>query len=409
MLFYLNIAKHWLKFIKIIFKKISIFNLLDIMGIKNLFKLIKNESKDSIKSIDFKNIHMRRVAIDTSIVLYQYVVAIRSRGADLETTDGRKTSHIYGILSKAIGLIEKGVLPIFVFDGKPPELKKNVLDSRKKKRELAKQSLEVIDDEKEKIKLLKRLVVISGKHMEECKEVLKLIGLPVIQASEEADSQCAYLSSKNLVYGVASEDMDLLTFGTKKLIRNFSVSKRKQMIEISLDKILEDFEMTMDQFIDLCILLGCDYTGTIKGIGAKKAFAFLKKYNSIEGIIKYIQENNLKRYQIPESFDYKSARKYFKKCVACKIERKDLQWKKPELDKLKKVLKFYEFSDKKIDKQCKRISNYFTLYNKRRDKIIEQKAGKKMLSKLYKIKDSNKLSSKSLSKSSFKLGIIREV
>ena len=75
----------------------------------------------------------------------------------------------------------------------------------------------------------------------------------------------------------------------------------------------------------------------------------------------------------------------------------------------KKVLKFYEFSDKKIDKQCKRISNYFTLYNKRRDKIIEQKAGKKMLSKLYKIKDSNKLSSKSLSKSSFKLGIIREV
>ena len=166
------------------------------MGIKNLFKIIKTESKDSIKRIDFKNIHMRRIAIDTSIVLYQYVVAIRSRGADLETKDGRKTSHIYGILSKAIGLLEKGVLPIFVFDGKPPEIKRGTLDSRKEKRELARNQIEKIEDEAEKIKLLKRSVVVSGKEMNECKEILRSIGLPVIEADEEADSQCAYLSKK---------------------------------------------------------------------------------------------------------------------------------------------------------------------------------------------------------------------
>lgn len=375
------------------------------MGIKNLFKIIKSESKDSIKKIDFKNIHMRRIAIDTSIVLYQYVVAIRSRGADLETKDGRKTSHIYGILSKAIGLVEKGVLPIFVFDGKPPELKRETLDSRKQKRELAKKDAEEIEDEAERIKLLKRSVVVSGKEMNECKEVLRSLGLPVIEAEEEADSQCAYLSKKKLVYGVASEDMDLLTFGTKKLLRNFSISKTKQIIEITLEKILEDFEMSMDQFIDLCILLGCDYSSTIRGIGTKKAFNFIKKYKSIEGILGFIKESKTKKYVVPDDFNYKAARKYFKSCVSCKVEKKDLQWEEPNLNKLKELLESYEFSEKKIEKQSKRISNYYKLYNKRRTKIIEQKAGKRMMSKLYKIKDKNNSSDNN----SFKIGLVREV
>ena len=153
---------------------------------------------------------------------------------------------------------------------------------------------------------------------------------------------------KKLVYGVASEDMDLLTFGTKKLLRNFSISKSKQMIEISLEKILEDFKMSMDQFIDLCILLGCDYSSTIKGIGTKKAFNFIKKYKSIEGVISFINESKTKRYVIPEDFNYKAARKYFKSCISCKVERKDLQWEKIDLDKLKKLLESYEFSEKKI-------------------------------------------------------------
>jgi flap endonuclease-1 len=375
------------------------------MGIKNLFKLIKNESKDSIKKINFSNIHMKRIAIDTSIVLYQYVVAIRSRGADLETSNGKKTSHIYGILSKALGLVEKGILPIFVFDGKPPELKKNILDNRKKIRENAKKKIETIEDEEERIKLLKRSVVINKVQMNECKEILRSLGLPVVESPEEADSQCAFLSKKNLVYGVASEDMDLLTFGSKYLLRNFSISKKKEMIEISLEKILEGFEMSMDQFIDLCILLGCDYTPTIGGIGTKKAFSFIKKYKSIEGVIGYINNNNMKRYKIPEHFNYKEARKYFKLCVSCKVNKKELQWTEPNIDKLTELLKSYEFSEGKITKQCKRVTKYYKLYNKRRNKIMEQKAGKKMLSKLYKIKDKDKNSSNE----SFKVGLVREV
>ncbi len=263
----------------------------------------------------------------------------------------------------------------------------------------------VVDDEDEKIKLLKRSVVVNSTQMNECKEILRSIGLPVIEAEEEADSQCAYLSKKNLVYGIASEDMDLLTFGTKKLIRNFSISKNKQMLEISLDKILEDFEMTMDQFIDLCILLGCDYSSTIKGIGTKKAFSFIKKYKSIEGVISFINESKTKRYKVPENFRYKEAREYFKRCVSCNVERKELQWNNPDIEKFKELLESYEFSEKKISKQIKRVKNYNDLYNKRRKKILEQRAGKRMMSKLYKIKDENKSSKND----SFKIGLVRDL
>jgi len=118
-----------------------------------------------------------------------------------------------------------------------------------------------------------------------------------------------------------------------------------------------------------------------------------------------IKESKTKKYVVPDDFNYKAARKYFKSCVSCKVEKRDLQWEEPNLKKLKELLESYEFSEKKIENQSKRISNYYKLYIKRRTKIIEQKAGKRMMSKLYKIKDKNNSSDNN----SFKIGLVREV
>lgn len=46
--------------------------------------------------------------------------------------------------------------------------------------------------------------------------------------------------------------------------------------------------MTMGQFIDMCILLGCDYCDSIRGIGPKKAFEMITKHKSIENILKHL-------------------------------------------------------------------------------------------------------------------------
>lgn len=114
------------------------------------------------------------------------------------------------------------------------------------------------------------------------------------------------------VFGTATEDMDALTFGTKKLLRHMSASAARKLpiVEVDFKIVLEDFGMTMDQFIDMCILCGCDYTTTIRGIGPTRAMEYIKKYGSIEETLKHI---DLKKYPVPDDFLYKEAAELFRK------------------------------------------------------------------------------------------------
>ena len=80
--------------------------------------------------------------------------------------------------------------------------------------------------------------------------------------------------------------------------------------EIYLNKAIEGLEFSMDQFIDLCILLGCDYCDSIRGIGPKRAIELIRNHNSIDNILKVI---DAKKYTVPENWIYKSARELFKK------------------------------------------------------------------------------------------------
>lgn len=106
--------------------------------------------------------------------------------------------------------------------------------------------------------------------------------------------------------------MDTLTFGTPILLRHltFSEQRKEPISEIKLDKVLEGLQMTMDQFIDLCILLGCDYCDSIKGIGPKKAVDLIQEHKTIEKVLEKIDG---KKYVIPEDWPYKEARELFRK------------------------------------------------------------------------------------------------
>jgi len=113
--------------------------------------------------------------------------------------------------------------------------------------------------------------------IEDCKKMLRLAGVPVIEAPGEAEAQCAAMVKAGKAYATATEDMDALTFGiimnpkqalkflgTKYLLRGFN-NKKEPIIEISYEDMLQELEMTYDEFIDLCILCGCDYLETIDG------------------------------------------------------------------------------------------------------------------------------------------------
>ena len=84
--------------------------------------------------------------------------------------------------------------------------------------------------------------------MADAKKLIRLMGVPVIEAPGEAEAQCAEMVKQGMVFGTATEDMDALTFGSKYLIRGFN-SKKEPVTQVDLDAILEGFDMNMEEFI----------------------------------------------------------------------------------------------------------------------------------------------------------------
>jgi len=306
------------------------------MGILGLSKLVADVAAQAIKENEIKNYFGRKVAIDASMSLYQFLIAVRSEGAQLTNADGETTSHLMGTFYRTIRMVDNGIKPVYVFDGKPPQMKSGELEKRKEKRDEAQAALDKAKEEgnvEEVDKQSRRLVKVTKDHVEDCKTLLKHMGIPFVEAPCEAEAQCAELCKAGKVYGVGTEDMDALTFGTGVLLRHLTFSEARKMPikEFYLDKLLEGFEMDQEQFIDLCILLGCDYCEKIRGIGPKKAIELVKKFKNIETILENIDKT---KYPVPDNWMYSEARRLFKEPEVTPAADIELKWEKPNEEAL---------------------------------------------------------------------------
>lgn len=272
------------------------------MGVLGLSKLIADEVPTAVKETELKSYFGRRIAVDASMSLYQFLIAIRFSTQQLTNDAGDTTSHLTGFFYRTVKMLENGIKPVFVFDGKPPEMKLEILRGRREKAESAKDSLKKLDKDEEEIdpdaapltgkereaeevKLSKRTVRMTGHHVEGVKKLLSLMGVPTIDAPSEAESQCAQLAKEGLVYGVATEDVDVLAFGCPKMVRHMTNAAAERIKEIDLQTALNGLELSQEQLIDLSILLGCDYCPSIKGIGPKTGLQLLRSLGSIEKIL----------------------------------------------------------------------------------------------------------------------------
>jgi flap endonuclease-1 len=179
----------------------------------------------------------------------------------------------------------------YVFDGKAPDLKKRELDSRREMKEAAEKELKEAKeagDEEKVAKIVGRTVRVTKKQNEDVQRMLTMMGCPVVMAPAEAEAQCAELCKGGKVFAAATEDLDTLTFGTKKLIRNLFAPEaaKKPIFEVDLSLALQQLGMTMDQFIDFCILCGCDYCDSIKGLGPAGASTLILEHKNIEDGLK---------------------------------------------------------------------------------------------------------------------------
>ncbi|KAG0234010.1 Elongation of fatty acids protein 2 [Actinomortierella wolfii] len=329
------------------------------MGIHGLSKVIGDNAAGAIKEDDIKNYFGRKVAIDASMSIYQFMIAVRQQdGQLLQNESGETTSHLMGMFYRTLRMVDNGIKPVYVFDGKPPTLKSGELAKRTQRRKEAtakQEEAEEIGDTEAIDKFNRRTVKVTREHNEECKKLLKLMGIPYIDAPCEAEAQCAALAKAGLVYAAGSEDMDTLTFGSPILLRHLTFSEAKKMpiSEIHLGKALEGLGFTREQFIDLCILLGCDYCDSIKNIGPTRAVALIREHKNIETILENI---DMKRYPVPEDWPYKDARELFLNPEVLDPSTIEIKWEAPDVEGLVEFLvRDKGFNEERVRKGCERL------------------------------------------------------
>ncbi|MBI4406806.1 flap endonuclease-1, partial [Candidatus Micrarchaeota archaeon] len=238
----------------------------------------------------------KKLAIDAFNTLYQFLTIIRQQdGTPLMDSKGRITSHMSGLFYRTCNLLEKGIKPVFVFDGKPSDLKQRTLRERAAaKKEAQLQMLEAVkkgDVERAGL-LAQRTTRLTETEVRQSKELLDAMGIPWIQAPSEGEAQCAFLASQGLCHAAASQDYDTLLFGSPLLVRNLTIAGKRKMrgrlIEVKPEEIdlranLQRLGITREKLIWIGILNGTDFDEGIYGIGPKKALKLVQRNDSFSG------------------------------------------------------------------------------------------------------------------------------
>ncbi len=250
--------------------------------------------------IKFSDLKGRVVAIDAYNSLYQFLSIIRQPdGTPLMDSRGRVTSHLSGLLYRTSNYMAEGIKPVYVFDGRPPDLKMRTIEERmeirRRAREEWEKARELGDEELARMKA-QQASYLTKEMVSDAKKLLDLMGVPWVQAPSEGEAQAAYMTTRGDAYASASQDFDSLLFGAVNLVRNMAITGRRKLprkrvyVEvkpelINLNEVLKNLGITREQLVDIGILVGTDYNPGVKGIGPKTALKLIKKYGTLEKVM----------------------------------------------------------------------------------------------------------------------------
>ena len=226
------------------------------MGIRKLNKFIQEKCAESITKRSFFQMKNKKLVIDASNMLYRLNV------------DNELIPMLYQTI---ITFKYYNIVPLFVFDGAPPDEKKEKLIERRKMRvEAAEQHATLMDDIETNnivmndtlrgvIERLERTKTrLNMKLIHQAKHLLKSCGIPYIDAVNEADELCAYLVNSGVAWACVSEDMDLFAHGCARVIRYFSVFQQNCVV-YEMSGILSKLKMNLADFRAMCVVCSNDY------------------------------------------------------------------------------------------------------------------------------------------------------
>ncbi len=252
------------------------------------------------EKIDLESLSGWTLAVDAYNTLYQFLAIIRGAGGEhLKDSNGHVTSHISGLFYRNVNLMELGVKLVFVFDGKPPELKAEEIERRSAAKSEAKDKyLRALQsgDLVQARKYAEASTVLRRDMVADAKELLDAMGIPWVDAPSEGEAQASVMAAEGTVSAVASQDHDSIVFGAPVLVRNVTISGRRKLPSkgifvnvvperITLSAVLQQLGLTREQLVDFAILLGTDFNPDgFEGIGPARALKFLQKYGRLEDI-----------------------------------------------------------------------------------------------------------------------------
>ena len=303
-------------------------------------------------TITFNDLEGRVVSIDAFNTLYQFLSTIRQRdGRPLSDENGNVTSHLSGILYRNSAMVEKGIKPIYIFDGKAPELKSETQakrrEVRKEAEEIFKKALKEGDTEKAR-KYAMRSSKLSPEIIESSKKLLTYMGIPYVEAKGEGEAQAAYLVANGDAYAVASQDYDCLLFGAKRVVRNLAVSSNLKNLEYyQLDKVLKQLNITREQLVEMGILIGTDFCEGLKGVGAKTALKLAHNGQLKEKLDELQSQSEHDLGEVKEIFLKHEVNTDYK-----------IKWNNPDKEKIIEFLCFeHGFSQERVSKASDKLKN----------------------------------------------------
>jgi len=259
--------------------------------------------------IAIEDLRGRTVAIDGNGELYQFLALIRlPDGTPLRDPGGRITSHLSGLFYRTTRLLaEHAVKPAFVFDGVPPVLKAAEIEKRREVKQrfeseaAAARAAGATAAAYSKSTMTSRL---TREMVGEARELLRLLGVPTVQAPSEGEAQAAHMAASGAVWAAVSKDYDTLLFGAPRLVRFVTFSGKEFLPSkgafrpitpelIDLAAWLGTLGITREQLIDLALLVGTDFNAGIKGVGPKKALQLVRAHGRIEEMPAHIRDGLL--------------------------------------------------------------------------------------------------------------------
>ncbi|MDY0385922.1 MAG: flap endonuclease-1 [Methanolobus sp.] len=311
-------------------------------------------------TIELSELSLDTIAIDAFNTLYQFLSIIRQRdGTPLKDSQGNVTSHLSGILYRMTNIIEAGVKPVFVFDGKPPEWKSSTIQKRTETRGIAKVKWAGAKEKglaEEAYKYAQASSKVDATIVDDSKKLLSAMGIPFVDAPSEGEAQAAYMVKKGDADKIASQDYDSLLFGSPQVLRNLTVSGKRKLPKksiyvdvkpeiIKLKENLGELGITHSQLIDIALCVGTDYNEGLEGIGPKTALKLIREHESIENILK------AKALEIPNLKDIKEFFKY-----PDVTDDYSLKWNKPDQEAMISLLcDDHDFSEDRVRKALERL------------------------------------------------------